>query len=328
MSWLKKTFASIELMYHGTSDTLAGKILSEGLVPGRAEVWDAEKTKEDVRSRASYGGIYFSNNFMTAYSAARTACEKFGGKRLIVMAYLQNRTPSMRIDEDHLPDPRQAFNAAFHVAANNWFYMQWYANNMYDIDKVVDAYLQDFGAYGEDIKLQERGSERQREAIRPYVLELIKAMGQQETAIAVKQEKSQTYSNVLYEFPQLANLDVTKAESDYRQAVNILTQKAKFLNVKDTKRYVYNIRSLEPISFSGKNKIVLVGRVHSSSPALRSGLEPMRVEGKYYETFEILYGNDSGAIAKVSQDLVERIGGSLKIYDQNGKVYYDDTSEE
>ena len=89
-------FAARELFYHGTSIANLKSILSEGLAGSHRKVWE---TDTDERSRASFGGTYFTRNFTTATSSAGRANESFTGNygddKVIVVARLETRTPGI-----------------------------------------------------------------------------------------------------------------------------------------------------------------------------------------------------------------------------------------
>ena len=320
MNWLIK-LASSHFMYHGTSDTLAPKILSEGIVPGRTLVWDQERAKEDERSRASYGGVYFTNNFMTACSAAHTAVEQFGGKFLLVMAQLELRTPSILLDEDKLSNPIRAFNETLHVNANGWYYMDWVSAEMPDLDKVVQTYLNQISKTYTSVQKSSLGfqDQRQFEAIIPQVRDFIIAAVMREIAIEVKRELKQGgYTSLLYRFPQFKDIDLSTQETEYRRTANALMQKTNFMANENVDSFMHNVRTLDPVSFSGKNKIVLVSRIHECR-------HPDLIENKYYVDAEIIYGNNSSAI-NLLKDGLTRLSSNMRIRSKN-HIYVDQPKE-
>lgn len=323
-SWLTK-LASVELMYHGTSDALTQKILSEGLAPNRDLVWDSERAESDQRSRESYGGIYFTNNFMTAWGAARTATEQFGGGRLMTISQLELRSDSLLQDEDQQNNPLGSFNKVLGVNANDYFYMQWAANDFYNLDQITDKYL-------DEISLDPRSGEpkpgfedpRQREALVPYVTDFIKASVMREIAIAVEQERGSQFPTLKYKYPQFQEMQVSEAEADYRQASSALMEKTRFMT-NNVKRFMHNVRSMEPVSFKGRNKVVLVAKIHEdtydSDTRTRS-----YIDGKYNDDAEILYSTSSEAIQMLARDMTERLGGGIRIRDAK-TVYLDHPRE-
>jgi hypothetical protein len=86
------------IVWHGTCSTLANEILADG---GFVPEPPRKRWSADTGNLASHYGTYFTNNWMTAWSAAGQAEEKFGGERVIfeVDAELLDAL----VDEDHLP---------------------------------------------------------------------------------------------------------------------------------------------------------------------------------------------------------------------------------
>lgn len=129
-------------MYHGTTSKNLSSILSEGLNTQHSLVWSKEKDRE----KASYGGIYFTSNFMTAYSSANTARRTLGGDSdVIVMANLELRTPFIIIDEDQLPSPAFGISSAFKISPNDWWYTQWVGNDFCHIRRGKSPSLDELG---------------------------------------------------------------------------------------------------------------------------------------------------------------------------------------
>ena len=261
MSWFKKTaslnkISVTRLMFHGTSSSLLSSILSEGLNSHHDKVWDAERSKDDSRSRESYGGIYLTDNFMTAYSSASTAREKFGSNRLMVICQLELRTPHIIIDEDKFPSPVAAIEMGLNIASNEWFFYQWIDNGFYDIDKVVESYkelLAYRNKYFQD--------SRKLDYVTDLIGELIKAAALREAAIGMRRE---TYYKSKH--PEVAKLTLPETESNFRQISNELMQKLNmYANVGEEKSdFMHNVRTLEPINYKGANKVLLVSQIQES----------------------------------------------------------------
>lgn len=319
-NWFTK-LASVELMYHGTSDALASKILSEGLVPGRDLVWDAERAKDDLRSRESYGGIYLTNNFMTAWGAARTATEQFGGGRLMTISQVELRSDSLLQDEDQMLDPRGTFDRVMGVQANDYFYMQWAANDFYNLEQIVEKYLDEISStqypYPKSgTPTPEFEDSRQREALKPYVTEFIKAAVMRE--IALNNDHS-----LEWQYPQFADDTGTQlpaAEAAYRSAATDLMKKSRFLT-NNIKRFMHNVRTMEPISFRGKNKLVLIAKIHEDTYDSETRTNNY-IDGKYNDDVEILYVSNQQAIQMLIKDLQTSIGGGIRVRDRE-RVYLD-----
>lgn len=87
-----------EIFFHGTSSVLAKKILSQGFDPDpKQKVWSQDKAH-----LASFIGAYFTDNILTAVSAARNATDKFNGDMAFFTVQLETRTGLY--DEDQLPE--------------------------------------------------------------------------------------------------------------------------------------------------------------------------------------------------------------------------------
>jgi len=97
-----KTAAPKSIWYHGTSIKNLRSIMSQGLVPeGTEKVWaDDPDAGISAPSRQSYGGIYVSQNLMTAAGAPDTEDRKARGGSLVVIMELQPNT--MYLDEDNV----------------------------------------------------------------------------------------------------------------------------------------------------------------------------------------------------------------------------------
>jgi len=87
-----------EIYYHGTSSGRARLVFKEGL---RADIPPEQRQYDPERGTiASYGGIYATQNAMTAESEARKAAEKFGGAPVVFGLQVETRTALF--DEDQL----------------------------------------------------------------------------------------------------------------------------------------------------------------------------------------------------------------------------------
>ncbi len=327
-NWFIK-IASVELMYHGTSDTLAPKILSEGLVPGRGLVWDEERAKGDSHSKESYGGIYLTNNFMTAWGAARTATEQFGGDRLMTISQVELRSDSFLQDEDQQNDPRGAFNRVMGVNANDYFYMQWAANDFYNLEQITEKYLDEISST--QYPYPKAGTPtpgfedpRQREVLKPYVTEFIKAAVMREIAIAVEQENKSQFPSLKYQYPQFFDMQLSEAEASYRQAAIALMKKTRFMT-NNIKNFMHNVRAMEPISFRGRNKVVLIAKIHESTYDSEAR-QRNYIDGKYSDDVEILYVSNQQAIQMLIKDMQTSIGGGIRVRDRK-RVYLDQPRE-
>jgi len=97
-----KKKAARKIFWHGTNFRNLRSILKKGLLPGSQKVFQ-EEIPSDARgySISTYGGIYFSDNWLTAKGSATTA----SGPRnpsLMVGAILETKSPEVLPDEDDL----------------------------------------------------------------------------------------------------------------------------------------------------------------------------------------------------------------------------------
>ncbi len=319
LNWLQK-IASVNLMYHGTSSTLSSSILSEGLNSDHERVWDEEKAEGDTHSRESYGGIYLTNNFMTAWAAARTATEKFGGQRLMVIAQLELRTPSIVVDEDQVFDPRLAIDTAMGVAANEWWYCYWASEGFPGMEKVVETYIElwKYRLENHESATQSLDHPARIENLTGPIIAMTQASVMREIAIAMEREKAQeTYFGQLrMKYPAFADLSSSAAESNYRDAANEFMQKSNYL-ANAVKGRWHNVRTLEPISYSGRNKVVAVAVFNESTHEDRkSGNDA------YYVDVDVIYSRDNRAIQMLVEDIRQALSQDFRVRSRD-QVFYE-----
>ncbi len=104
--------AKRQLWWHGTSGKNLRSILKQGLIPTGDLVFDVEVDPDRAggRSIKTFGGIYFSSQWFTAYSSASTANRAVAGVRsgptpyskVIIGATIDNRSPGILLDEDQM----------------------------------------------------------------------------------------------------------------------------------------------------------------------------------------------------------------------------------
>jgi len=100
--------ATRKQFWHGTATKHLRSILNRGLQPGKKKVFDEEdEDRGGGRSIKTYGGIYLTDNWMTAYSASGTAARKSVGiqsgpveTQLMVGVSYETRSPKVLADED------------------------------------------------------------------------------------------------------------------------------------------------------------------------------------------------------------------------------------
>lgn len=102
VSALTMTAAAKSIWYHGTLISNLRSILTQGLVPeGVEKNWATDpQIGITAPSRQSYGGIYVTQNLMTAVGAPENTKRKAQGGSLVVIMELQPNT--MYLDEDDI----------------------------------------------------------------------------------------------------------------------------------------------------------------------------------------------------------------------------------
>ena len=314
MNWLYKIslqkIASVELYYHGTSASKLKSILSEGLNTEHELAWGKDEGTD--RSRVSFGGIYVTKNLMTAIGAGGQANRAFGlaygDPRAIIMIQLENRTPSILIDEDRLPDINGCINRTFNVNSNEWWYQRWVDNSFNNIDSAVEDYIRSLNL---SWKIP---NSRFTDNLKPYIADMIKAWARREVAIGIKHSDQYHINRMKNETPLFNPEEYTldKTDSAWRAAANTFMQKATRLASFSTDSYSENVRVLDPITFSGRNKIVFAAIFHKDE--------------KYYEKVTVLFNRNPQAFEMFKKDYFERVGKSSIMVDQNGQVLYQPSS--
>ena len=253
---------------------------------------------------------------MSAVSAGGNAAEKFVKDRIskgIIVAQLELRTPSILMDEDNLPNPLRAINSAFRINANDYWMTWWVSEGFPDLDKAVVEYFREinFGT----------------QYLTPYVEEYIKATAAREAMVACETSKAERerngYSHSSYDtkYPQL-DIGRGQAESNVMSTGNALMQKMQDKANQGTDAWNNSVRVLEPVTFSGKNKIVLIAQMDEKKITDRA--ESRYVEDKYYVDFVVLYNRSQQAIDMLIEDATKALSPNIRVRDQQGNVFYDD----
>lgn len=94
--------AARKMFWHGTSSKNLRGILKQGMIPFGTDLVFEGETGEVKRSLGTFGGVYISDQWMTAYSAGNTAWRKKGGHLLMVGCTYETRTPTALPDEDDI----------------------------------------------------------------------------------------------------------------------------------------------------------------------------------------------------------------------------------
>ena len=322
MNWYKKIIklAAIQYFYHGTGSQNFSTILSQGLNEEHDLLFDNSMKYRSIRS---YGGIYLTNNIVTAASSGRKSVRKKQGREsgpvdewTLVGVKIEDKTPHIIVDEDQFFDPSVVTDDFYNLRYNlNPYNIAYYITNNLenDIPSIVEKYL---SFYKEAKGISD---DRFLEGIKPYINNLIRASFLRILANNINFEEG-TYGFGYYEknekekfekdFPQFSKLDEAKAETNYRNVANFVMQKANRLTEFTEKNWQTNVRSLKPISFRGKNKIIMVCKVIEND-----------INDPYYMEFRIVYLTDMNIIEKMINDAKERFCQNF-IVEYNNNVFY------
>jgi hypothetical protein len=265
------------IWYHGTSTKYLKDILVNGLIPDPKErSWDIDPdASTSTLDRSSYGGVYVTRNLMTATGSAWRTARKTNGNRLIVILDLQPK--SLIADEDDIAPFFVNYNEQ-----NAFFYYKLlkygseYSDYMRDLetekkrftDKVVKQ-ISDL----RDIKNQK---------IKDILHKLIYNEGFYATVtriVAYSDLKPGSSYDMWTRCWDTRKIDVDQipplpekeeGESVFRKFVNKLTVLLR--EIARQSGFAMTARSLEPIKFSGSNKIICVVELveyNKSSPKFK-----------------------------------------------------------
>jgi hypothetical protein len=261
------------IWYHGTSSKYLYSILSNGLVPHPKErVWDKNATVYNLGpynlSLESYGGIYMTRRLQTAYSAAVNAANKTKTNPLLIAISITPK--SLVLDEDTF--------SAFFIG--------------YPQDILVPCYkiMVYGGTHAEKSELENERkkftSDRLKKIQRTYniknenLIERLRVLISEEgfpatVARAASHTRDYLWRDAFYEYSKTnskipSKPSQEKCEKEYRLFIDKITKTLKFLLVSNAlKKGSDNFsdllsgdsmhgRSLQPIRFSGNNKIISI----------------------------------------------------------------------
>lgn len=274
------------VMYHGTTDKILQTILTQGLVPNpKQRSWsDDPNVGWSQPSRVSLEGIYLTRNVLTASGSARRTIQKLGGKHpIIVICKVQPR--SLVADEDDFTHRAGDLNLPGQMTGelNSW---QLYCcverlqTNDYQVPKDYKYDPEEYKEYkrSEDEKWVKQCRESYIERSLQSINWLLKTEESKELhpklLARLKEVLAQGFIAVLRRFVAhgAKNLDtwnrrrdggdiqppdVASAEHDFKMFQNQLTHTLKGIAARENSLQG-TARCLEPIAYSGANKIICV----------------------------------------------------------------------
>ena len=251
------------IWYHGTSTKYLNDILTNGLIPNPKErSWDKDPdASTSTLDRSSYGGVYVTRNLMTATSSAWRTARKTDGNRLVVILDLQPK--SLIADEDDIAP----------------FFVNYNEQNAFYYYKLL-KYGSEYSDYMRDLEIEKkRFTEKvvkqisdlrdiKNQKIKDILHKLISDEGFYATVtriVAYSDLKPGSFSDMWTRCWDTRKIDIDQipplpkkeeGENVFRKFVNKLTVLLK--EIARHNGFAKTARSLEPIKFSGSNKIVCV----------------------------------------------------------------------
>jgi hypothetical protein len=288
--WLERSKPKKIIAYHGTSSKLIPAILSQGLIPDpKTRSWATDdNTSFHSPSRASYGGIYVTTNLMTASSSAwRTAADTDGDKAIVIME-LQPRT--LIDDEDNVNNRISNIKSKGMNFNEHWLIQLYVAlktnnDNRDWLEKVREEHT--------EMTLDQLFRFRTEEP-HPELLKRVKSMIESGfEAVLTRQianidpsEYKQSMHRAMTE-QEVPQPDLAQAERDFMQFSDKLTKTLKA--GRDTTTFNYTARIMEPIKFSGANKIIGIVEfsklTSSETPKVVFGTVPQDFKDQYKMSF-------------------------------------------
>ena len=329
MNWYKNIkLASVQYMYHGTGIQNLNSVLSEGLNSQHNLLYDEDL---DFGSIRSYGGVYLTDNLMTAARSASQSNEKFdnkSGQLLIIMTQIETRTPHILLDEDKFPEPGVSINKSLSFlssASNAEMLAYFFVNELpQKIDDIATQYLEDISEQNDiqDWKFLNNLRSYIIPAIRAYVVRLLanRIDREQKGEYAYGLGDASGFESFFEQYPQFRDLTMQGAEQEWRNANDNLIHKAhRWVDLTDSFgiKGRTNVRSMESITYRGKNKIVLVAVMKKN-----------QLNSQYYMEVDIIYMiDDNNAIDKLIIDIQDRYSQDL-IIKYKDQIIYDNPNEE
>lgn len=320
--------------YHGTTDVFLREILKKGMLPNpQNRVWDEDPNANAMKiSLESLYGTYWTTNLMTATSATRDATKKFNGNAIIVIASI---VPESGVaDEDHVT---AFFKSSLMMGIENQFGNVQYTWP-HDLGRIWGAMKGNrdlFFLILEDASKNMHKELSKSPEIKPVPYDLIskavltylkrqaifsvrennssdifewrRAFSDNYTSFSSKDRKDK-YEN-LSDVPlpiEMFGYNKREIESRFKEVEDELTRyyrEAMVSKIRSGGIMGGNVRILEPVTYSGRNRILSIVRFQEVEITNRLSGEPMRTDA-----VEIVYGKLPN---KFVEDYEKRIGEIL-----------------
>jgi hypothetical protein len=297
------------IMYHGSNIKNKAIILSQGLIPNpKKRKWSEDPSSSiHVPSRASLGGIYLTNNIMTALSSGTVSGR--GGQCILVVVSVQ--TGNLLADEDDFKYRLNSISIPG-LVMNEWMIQRLYAGSVAlkegripnerdsqwvreELQKTKEAYITNF-INGVNKKLKKPLTEQE--------MSITEGLLDYGFFISLKRLASHAESGSWgsrgwgsEELWGVEKPDVGEAEAEFKRLEDRLTRVLKRVGRTEHRESDFNqsARIETPIGYSGKNRIVAV-------------VEVIPYQREIGTRVKVLYPPSGEVPAKVIKDWEEREG--------------------
>lgn len=290
------------LWYHGTSAKYLKSILANGLIVNAGEKsWDSDPdASSSTPDRTSYGGVYVTNNFTTASSAAWRVARKTETPKVIVVMQLHPR--GLVADEDSLVNRLKYFPDS--VALFFYRVLTYgtpYQEYLDSVEKSKNEWVEKF------LKQTEYELGELPKELRERVISLLKNEGFLASVTRIVSYVTDSYmwqrewDSRKYKSEDIPPLPKSQeGEQVYRNFIDKLTRLLKMIPGK--KETLSTGRSLVDIGYRGKNKIVCVLVIPDTGTVI--------ADKKVY----VAYGNVPD---DVKQEISDTVGEREYVYSAN-----------
>lgn len=258
----KKFSKPIEL-YHGTSTQFLSSILSQGLIPDTKEgVWKEDPHASVMQpSRISVGGTYLTPNATTAATYAYGSARKYNEQPIVVITEIVPQ--ALESDEDSIRTENSLVKAFMTTTGMSFNYEPWKIKAIEDVNpieytRMENEFADHFHKMYAKTDLHKMDREMLRRAFRatwermlPHVSKE-EAKRQYHNTFVRFNEDPETNPNPPYSFlPESPGKE--QAEMAYKSMEDELTRHYKVLDTQDP---FMTARTVQPIRYSGRNKII------------------------------------------------------------------------
>jgi hypothetical protein len=333
-----KTAAPRGIYYHGSSIKNLRSILAEGLVPQVKEKnWnDDPNAGTHTPSRESYGGIYVTQNLMTACAAPRDHVKE--GREVLVAMELQPNT--FLLDEDNVVF---ALNAALGRQSENYSFVgQLYfaaTNNVPAFADTVANYKADYVIECQKrfkYKFEEQGR-KMNEGLRlelngvlqkAWLPALTRLMVHHYAGEGSDWSLRSCYRTVMGDVDTVPPREelmptIAKAEAGFRAVADQVTRTLKTLARPHESDFNFTSRVMDPIGYSGSNHILAVIEVQDGRQYTDNWKSPTKlivhygtVPEDFFTQWKARKGSEYEVVKPGQKAASQKIANGLPSFDQ------------